>query len=143
MPEATGGVVALFVTDEHDLATVKLPQPADDCLVVAEISISAERHEILDQGGDIILEMRTLRVAGDLRLLPWRQPGISLPQQPVGLLLEAPDLGLDVELARGRCVAKLGDARFELSDRFFEIKESRHEPRRLGRLPFAVNAPTA
>ena len=47
--EAAGGVVAFLVADQHDLAAAQPAEPADDRLVLAEIAVAGERHEILDQ----------------------------------------------------------------------------------------------
>jgi hypothetical protein len=72
VPEAARRVVALFVTDQDDLPALKPAQPADDRLVVAECAIAGQWDEIIDQAGNIILEMRPLRVPRDQGLLPGR-----------------------------------------------------------------------
>ena len=137
--EAAGGVVAFLVADQHDPSPAEAAEPADDRLVLAEIAVAGERHEILDQAGDIILEMRPLGMAGDLGLLPRRQLGIGVAQQPVRALLEPADLGLDIGFARRGGLAQLGDSRLQLRDRLFEVEKGGHERRGLSRLPLRVN----
>ena len=78
------GVVAFLMADQHDPAAAEPAEAADDRLILAEGAVAGQRHEILDQAGDIILEMRPLGMAGDLGLLPGRQLGIGVAQQPLG-----------------------------------------------------------
>src|SRR5581483_4464798 len=56
--------------------------------VVAELAVARQRDEAFDQGLDVVETMRPLRMARDLRLLPWGQCGIEIAQ-----LL---DLGLEL-----------------------------------------------
>ena len=130
--EARRGVVALLMADQHDLAAVDRRKPAEDRGVVGEGAVAGQRKEILGKAGDIILEVRPLRMAGDLRLLPRRQLRIGVAQQLGGLGLEPADLGVEVELAGVGRFAQLGDARFKLGDRLFEIEVGLHW-RRAGR----------
>ena len=58
---------------------------------------------------------------GDLRLLPRREARIGLLEQLFGLGLEPPDLGVDVDFALGRGLAKLRHSGLELGDRLFEV----------------------
>jgi hypothetical protein len=138
--QAARCVVAFLMADEHHLAAGEPPQAADDRLVLAEIPVSGEWHEIGNQGRDIVLEMGPFGMPRDLGLLPRGQLRIGLAQQPLGTLLEPLDLGLDVELAGGCGFAQFGDARLELRNRLFEIEKGRHEPGGLSRVPPRVNA---
>ena len=126
--DARRGIVALFVPDHHHAAAVDEAEPADDRLIVGEGAIARERHEIRDEAGEIILEVRPLGVARHLRLLPRRELGIGLAQQPVRLGLEARDLAADVERPRigGGGVAQFGDPRLELGDGLLEFEEGGH-----------------
>ena len=126
--------------DQHDPAAVDPGEAADDRRVVGEGAVAGERHEIVGEPGDIILEMRPLGMARDLRLLPRRQLGIGVAQQLGRLGLEPADLGVDVDVAAARRLAQLGDAGLELGDRLFEIEVGRHG-RGAGRpkLPPSVN----
>ena len=137
--EPGGGVVAFLMADQHHPAAADPRQAADDRRVVGEIAVAGQRHEILDQPGDIILEMRPLGMARDLRLLPRRQLGIGVAQQLARLGLEPVDLGVDVESAAARGLAQLGDAGLELGDRLFEIEIGQHCGARVGRLRLRVN----
>jgi len=62
----------------------KARQPALDRAVVTEGPIASERGIVVEQAGDVVREMRALRLARDLGLLPGGELGISLPQQPFG-----------------------------------------------------------
>ena len=64
------GIVAALVTDHEDAAPAKRRKAAEDRLIVTERAVAREQHEILEQASDIVLEMRPLAVARDLRLLP-------------------------------------------------------------------------
>jgi hypothetical protein len=76
--EPAGGVVAFLMADQHHLAAAEAAEAADDRFVLAEAAVAGQRHEILDEGGDIILEMRALGMTGDLGLLPGRELAIGL-----------------------------------------------------------------
>jgi hypothetical protein len=67
---------------------------------------------------------RSLRMARDLRHLPWRQLGVDVLGQLLALLVEAVDLFGDVD---GRIVlheAQLFNFGIELGNRLLEIEES-------------------
>ena len=96
--EPRRGVVALLVADQHHPPPVDPREPADDRRIVGERAIAGQRQEIVGDAGDIILEMRPLRMPRDLRLLPRRQLRIGVAQQLVGLGLEPVDLGVDVDV---------------------------------------------
>jgi hypothetical protein len=92
--------------------------------VVAESPVTRERRIVLEQARDIVREMRPLRLARDLGLLPGRELGIGLPQQPLGARLEPADLLRQVELAAaGAQVAQLLDLAFQLADGLLEIEQ--------------------
>jgi hypothetical protein len=139
--EPRRGVVALLVADDHHPPTVDTPQPADDRRIVAECPVAGQFDEIVGDPGDIIVEMRPLRMPRDLGFLPRSQPRISVAQQLGRLRLEASDLGVDVDRARSRGLAQLGDASLELGDRLLEIQEGQHSRRRVGRASPSVNDP--
>jgi hypothetical protein len=112
------------VADHHDRVAAKARQPALDRAVVAEGPITRERRVVVEQAGDVVREMRPLRLARDLGLLPGRELGIGLPQQPFGAGLEPADLLRQVELAAaGVQVAQLLDLAFQLADGFLEIEQ--------------------
>ena len=98
-------------------------------------AITGEGCEIIDQPLDIGNAVRPVGMAGDLHLLPRRQAGIGLLQQPVGLALKLTHLVGDIDLACIREMAKLFDFAFQLRDRPFEIKKGLHAVNRP--IPFA------
>ena len=64
---------------------------------------------------DIILEVRPVGVARDLRLLPRRQLGISVAKQLVGLGLEPADLRIDIDVAEVLAVSRSSATRVSSS----------------------------
>src|SRR5262245_3522523 len=72
-------------------------------------------------------EVRAVRVASDLRLLPGRELGVSLHQGLSRLCLELGELLLDRDRALlGGKRLQLGDLAFELGNRLFEIQIGAH-----------------
>ena len=67
------GVVALLLADDADRLAPEAAEAADDRLVLAELAVARERHEIGDQALDVIVEVRPPLGARDLRLLPGRE----------------------------------------------------------------------
>ena len=115
------------MADDHHRAAREAADAADNGLVLGEGAVAGERREILHQTIDVVTEMRTLGMAGDLRLLPGRQLGIGLFQGLLGLGLELGEFLLDRHGALlGRERLQLGDLAFELRDRFFEIEIGAH-----------------
>ena len=52
---------ALLVADDADALAAEAAEAADDRLVVAELAVAGERHEIGDQGGDVVEAARAAR----------------------------------------------------------------------------------
>jgi hypothetical protein len=123
------------MADQHHAPSIDAREPADDRRIVGERPIPGQRQEIVRDPGDIILEVRPIRMARDLRLLPRGQLGVSVAQQLVGLGLQAGDLGVDVDVdVRVACrLAQLGDFRLQLGDRLFEIQVIQQSAARVGR----------
>ena len=122
-------VSAPFSVEHENASSAEAADAADNRGVLAKVAVAGERHEIDDQPGDVIEAMRPLGVPRHQHLLPWRQPGVALPQEAVSLGFEPADLLGDVEPAIGREVPQLGDLAFELGDRPFEIEEMAHQAR--------------
>src|SRR3546814_2132151 len=80
MLHARRDIVPLLVPDHHDAAAAKARETAEDCLIVAEIAVTGERHPVVEQPRDIMFEMRPVGMACNLRFLPRRQPGIDIAQ---------------------------------------------------------------
>ena len=114
--------------EDGDRIAAEAAEPGDDRLVVAELPVAGERLEIGDEPGDVVLGVRPVGMAGDLRLLPGRQPRIDVGERVARLLLERGDLvgdGNAVALARLQPFQLL-DLAFQVGDRLFEIEECSH-----------------
>src|SRR5690606_20825433 len=96
-------------------------QAAQDGLVVAELTIAVQLHEVGEQAVDVVHEVRTLRVARDLGAHPRFQVGVGLGAHGVGLLAPGGDLGLERSAGR-RQQRQLGDLGVQLGDRLFEFE---------------------
>ncbi len=121
------GARALFVTDDADAFAAEAAETADDRIVVAELAVAGERHEIGDQGVDEFETMRALRMARDLGFLPGRQFFVEFPQRLRRLGLKPRDFLFDLDLAAvGLNGAQFLDLGFEFGKRFFEIEVGAH-----------------
>ena len=56
--DAAGRIVALFMADQNDLASIELGEATENGFVVTIITIAPEWHEILESLFDIVTEMR-------------------------------------------------------------------------------------
>ena len=132
--EAALGVVALFMAEQRDRLPAETAEPGHDRLILAKQPVAGERGEIVDQAGNVIGEMRPRRMAGDHRLLPWRELGIGLADQLVGLGLKARDVvrprpasprPRPGRVLRGK-LAQFHDFSFEFGNRTFEFEIGVH-----------------
>ena len=114
------------MADQHDLAAIELGQTADDRLVFAIETVTAQRHELGKAEREVVHEVGALRMARHLRLLPGRELGVRAAQQRRALLFQPADLGSDVEIAAAGGGAQFGNARFQFRDRLFEFKKRDH-----------------
>jgi len=115
--------VALLVAHDHDRHAAEPPQAADDRLVVGELAVAAQLDELVDQAGDVVLQVRTLGMAGDHGLLPGVQAGIGFLAQLLRPVAKRLDLGL--ERARTRRLGKPGqllDLAFQIGDGSLEVE---------------------
>src|SRR4029077_2733469 len=123
--EPAVGVGAFLVADDADALAAEAAEAADDGRVLTVLAVAGERHEVLDQGGDVIEAMRPLRMPRHLRLLPRRQARIELLERLRRLAFDAADfLGDGVAVAVER--AQLLDLGLELGHRFFEVEIATH-----------------
>src|SRR5690606_11167199 len=70
MADAGFGVMALFLTDDHNRLSPEPSRTTDYRPVLAKLAVAGERREVLDHRFDVVAEMRPVRMPGDLRLLP-------------------------------------------------------------------------
>ena len=126
MPHPAGGIVALFMADDHQSPIAKRCKASDDRLIVGKGAVPRQWHEIVEKTGDIILEMRPFGVAGDLRLLPRRQLGIGVAQHLGRALLQRRDFAVNVNVASARRGAQFDDARLQFGDGLFKFQKANH-----------------
>ena len=88
--------------------------------------VTGQRFEVLNQLLDVVERMRTVGVAGHLRLLPGSELRISLRQEPVGFFLKARDLIGDVDIVLAGKMPQFCDLSFQLLDGLLEIKIRMH-----------------
>ena len=125
--EAGLRVLALLLREDRDRIAAKAAEAGDDRLVLAELSVAGERLEIGDEAGDVVLCVRPVGMAGDLRLLPGRQPGIDAGERVARLALERRDLVGDRDAVGARLQPpQLLDLAFEVGDRLFEVEVGSH-----------------
>ncbi|GJE72516.1 hypothetical protein CHKEEEPN_4073 [Methylorubrum podarium] len=131
VPQPRLGGRALLLADHADRAAAEAPEAAEDRLVLAEAAIAGQRREFLDEAGTVIDEMWSLRVTGDLRLLPGGEGGVDLGERLRGLRLQAPDLLADrdgaVALAQRLEFLEL---RLEFRDGLLEVEIGAHHRHR-------------
>ena len=128
MFDARLGVGALLMREHDDGAAAETAEPADDRAIFGESAIARKRREFRDQAGDVIAAMRPFGMARELDLLPRRELGIGLPQQPIDLVLEPLDLIGNIEIAAIGEMAKLFNLAFELGERLLEFEKMSHHP---------------
>jgi hypothetical protein len=110
------------VTDQHDSPAVYSRKAANDCRIFAVGAIAGERDELIGHSRHIILEVRPLRMARHLRLLPRRKLRICVLEELRSLAFELADLGFDIDLAVVSGFLQLPNARLKLGNRLFEIQ---------------------
>jgi hypothetical protein len=120
------GVVAFLVPDHHHLAPVEPRESADNGLVIAEITITAKRHEVGEDLGDVVAEMRPHRMPGHLGFLPGRERCIGAGEQISALRLEPADFSGNIDIAVAGGSAEFGNPSFERGNGLFEFEVSNH-----------------
>ena len=91
------GVAALLVADDHAGLAVEARQAADDRQVVRIRAVAVQFVEVGEDLVHVVHRVWTLRVARDLRNLPWRELGVDVFGQLLALLGQAVDLFRDVD----------------------------------------------
>ena len=119
-------VVALLVPDQHDLAPAQRRESTQDRGIFAEIAIPAQRHEIGKGVLYVVAEMRTLRMPGNLRLLPRRERGVDFLELVGALGLQLGELVAHVDLLALVGGAQFGNPSLELGNRLLEVEKSQH-----------------
>ena len=118
------GVAAFLVADHHAGLAVETGQAADDRLVVRESAVAVQFMEVGEDRVHVVHGIRTLRVARDLRDLPWGQLGVDVLGQLLALLGQAVDLFGDVDGGIVLHEAQLFNLGIQLGDWLLKIEES-------------------
>ena len=105
--------------DEHRLVVI-LGEARDDGLVVAEAAIPVDLGEARPQPGDVVEQVRTLRVPRHQDALPRREPGEQVLAHLAGAGLQARDLA--GALGRRGLAAELVDFLQQGGDGFLELE---------------------
>ncbi len=117
------GVGALFLAEHADALALEAAEAADDGVVLAEFAVAGERHEVGDQGRDIVERVRALRVARHLRLLPGGEGGIKFLQRLGRLGLQPVDFLADGDRIAGLAErAQFLDLGLQFGHRLFEVE---------------------
>jgi hypothetical protein len=79
---------------------MKLGEPRNDSLVVAEEAITVQRHEIREKQCNKVLGIRPLGMSRNLRALPRPEVRVEFPAQFSNLLADALYFGIGIPIAR-------------------------------------------
>src|SRR5690606_14958221 len=121
--QARLGVGTFFLPDDRYGLTVEATETGLDGFVIGEFAVAGKRGEFGEQPVDIFQAVRTVRMAGDLRLLPWRQLAVDVLQRIGRTLLEATNLITHLDAALFlRELLQLQNLAFEVGDGFFKIE---------------------
>lgn len=130
MFQAGLGVVAFFLADDGDRLAAEAGKTRLDRGILGKLAVAGQRREFLEQGLGVIDEMRSLRVARDLRLLPGIELGIDFDDRLTDANLQPADFIGGVDALVFRCeLLQLDDLAFEVGDRLFEVEIIVHEVR--------------
>ena len=80
------------MANHHDRLVVQAGKAAGNGQVVAEVPVTGQLHLVGENPVDEIPAVRTVRMPGNLALLPGRKPLVGLFKLLLGLLLKIPDL---------------------------------------------------
>ena len=120
------GIGALLMRDRLHRETAEPPDAADDGAILGEGAVAGERHELGQQRVEIGAAVRPVGMARELHLLPRRELGEGLGQEPARLGLEPADLVGDIDVAAGGEMTQLFDLALEFRQRLLEIEEVAH-----------------
>ncbi len=121
------GVVTLLLAEDRDRTTAEAAETREHGGVLAEGAVAGERGPFLDEGADVVDRVGTVRMAGDLRLLPGRQLGVEIHQRLGGLGLQLGDVVGDGDgVTRLRQRLQLLDLAVQVGHRLFELEVASH-----------------
>ena len=115
--------MALLVAHDHDRTTPEPRQTAKDGFVVAKIPVAGQRLVIGQQHVGEAEELRTIRMARDLTLLPGIKIAVDLRQALLGLLAQFFQLSAHAAFTvRADEAAQFSDFCFKVFDRLFKFQ---------------------
>ena len=105
--------------------TIEAGKAALNGFVIGKLTVARQWREFREQLVDILQAMRTIWMAGDLRLLPWSQLAVDIFKRIGRAFLETADLvaHLDTALFLSEFL-QLKDLAFEVGDGFFKNRDS-------------------
>ncbi len=115
------GVAPLLVTDHHDRLAVKTGEAADDGVVVAEVAVTVQFHELGEDQAQVIEGERTIDMAGNLGRLPAGKICKHVFAHLLCLLLKFGDLRGEIDPLSGKCQQFL-DLLVQFRQRLLKIK---------------------
>ena len=128
MLEPRLGVRTFFLPDHGNRFAVEPRQPANDGGVLGELAVAGKGREISEHAGDIVEAMRTVGMAGDLRLLPRRQFLVQILEGVLCAFLQPGDFIAHIDCSSAiLAFFQLKDFAFQIGNRLFEVEIIIHE----------------
>ena len=123
MGDARFGVRALLVPNHHHRLVVKARKPPHHRKVIGKVAIPRERRVLAKELFDIVLAVRTLRVACHLTFAPCGQIRIEIFQKLRGFLVQRGGFVIHIHFFVGaRHRPQLFRLAFDFGEGFFEFK---------------------
>ena len=90
--------MSLLLAKHNDGNVFEASDAADHGLVVGKRAVAAQGREIFNEGMNVVQAVRTVRMAGHLRLLPGRQICVRLFHLFLEFLLQTVDFMSDIDI---------------------------------------------
>jgi len=111
-------VATLLLADDHAAVASDTADACGHRLIVTEVAITVEFHEVRHAGIDIIQKIGTCGVAGDLDSLPRGEVAV----EGLALLLEILTGGDQQGILGAALLSKIGHTAFEIGYREFKVE---------------------
>src|SRR5690606_21849389 len=96
--------------------------PSDDRLVVTELAVAVQLHEVAEGEPQVVQRVRPAWMASDLNPLDRGQSLVDVPLQRLKFTLQRPQLRGDIQAALAGQLLKAFNLLFDLSDRLLKIQ---------------------